>query len=1033
MKRACFVSLYLFIAAALFAQSDSGSVANQPNRLPRPIPDFRRLVPAGSVRKMRVRPSMSALHTPQSSAALNFAPVVDYNSGGESAQSVAVADLNADGKPDVVVANQSNGKVGILLGNGGGTFQPVVVYNSGEEAAQSVAVADVNGDGRLDLLVAGCASLNSSGGCASGVVSVLMGNGDGTFQAAVPYDSGGGGGAEAVAVADVNGDGRLDLVVANVCASVDSNGDCTIVNAVVSVLLGNGDGSFQTAITYASGGQLATSVALADLNGDGRLDIVVANDCPSHSPSDGPGDLCQFDQYSVVGVLLGNGDGTFQPAAVYNSGGYYSISAAVADLNGDGKPDLVVGNGIDFWPDFENGAVGVLLGNGDGTFQPPVPYIFAGDGSSAALADVNGDGKPDLLVAGFACGSCASGDSGLGVLSGNGDGTFQPALVFDSGGFPRSIAVADVNGDRRPDLIMANGGVGVLTNTTPWPTTTALATSSNPANFAQSLTFTASVTSRAGGSPTGTATFSDGSTPLGTSPINGGTATFSTAVLTVGLHSINAVYSGDSNFSGNSTSLNQIVNQAPTTLFVTSSVNPAGLVQPVTFTAMITPQYGGQASGIVTFKDGATTLGSRAVCGNAASLSTGNLAIGTHSISAVYSGDSNFTGSTSNTLSQVVTKAATTTTLLSSVNPSVQGKSVAFTATVSSLAGTPTGKVAYLNGTNVLATVTLTSGAARYTTSKLPPGSNSITAVYVGDSNNSGSTSAPVSQFVLAATTTTLTSSPNSSFYGQAVIFTAGVSSSIGAPPDGETVTFKQGTTVLGTGTLSGGMATLSNSTLAVGTRGITAVYAGDANFATSTSKSLSQVVAKAASTTTLTSSQNPSGFDQAVTFTATVAPQFSGTPTGTVSFYNGTTKLRTTILTGSSANYTTTNLASGTESITAVYNGSSSFTTSTSPALSQVVNQASTTTALASSLNPSTFGQSVSVMATVAPQFNGTVTGSVTFTDGITTLKTVNLSGGSAKYTTTTLATGAHNITATYDGSTSLSGSSAVLTQTVN
>src|ERR1035437_6279431 len=148
-------------------------------------------------------------------------------------------------------------------------------------------------------------------------------------------------------------------------------------------------------------------------------------------------------------------------------------------------------------------------------------------------------------------------------------------------------------------------------------------------------------------------------------------------------------------------------------------------------------------------------------------------------------------------LANATTTTTTTTALVSSMNPSVSGKPVAFTALVSSLAGTPTGRIKYLNGTTVLATLTLTAGSATYTTSKLPPGANSITAVYVGDSNNSGSTSAPVNQFVLEATTTTLSSSPNPSAYGQTVVFAAKVTSSIGTPPDGETVTFKQGATVL--------------------------------------------------------------------------------------------------------------------------------------------------------------------------------------------------------------------------------------------
>jgi photosystem II stability/assembly factor-like uncharacterized protein len=282
--------------------------------------------------------------------------------------------------------------------------------------------------------------------------------------------------------------------------------------------------------------------------------------------------------------------------------------------------------------------------------------------------------------------------------------------------------------------------------------------------------------------------------------------------------------------------------------------------------------------------------------------------------------------------------ATTTTSLVSSMNPSVQGKPVTFTAVVSSPTGTPTGKVEFLNGSTVLATPTITSGSAQYTTSKLQPGANSITAIYLGDSSHDSSTSPPVNQFVLAATTTTLTSSPNPSAYGQAVVFTAKVNSSIGAPPNGETVTFKKGTTVLGTGTLSGGSATFMTSALKVGTAAVAAVYGGDSKFATSTSKTLKQVVSKATTMTTLASSLNPSNVGQAVTFTARVVPQFSGTVTGTVTFYDGATVLKTGSLSGGKATLTTSKLTSGTHTITATYNGSTSFFGS-SASLTQTVN----------------------------------------------------------------------------------------------
>jgi len=288
------------------------------------------------------------------------------------------------------------------------------------------------------------------------------------------------------------------------------------------------------------------------------------------------------------------------------------------------------------------------------------------------------------------------------------------------------------------------------------------------------------------------------------------------------------------------------------------------------------------------------------------------------------------------------TAAATITALSSSVNPSVQGKSTTFTATVSlqSGPGTPAGSVTFRNGSAILATKTLSSGVATFASTTLPPGPNAITAIYGGGPGLMTSTSTPVNQFVQAATTSTLASSlPTQSVYGQAVVFSATVSSTVGAPPNGEMVNFEQGTNLLGTGTLSGGVATFSDATLPAGKQTIKAVYPGDGNFATSVSGPLVQTVAKASTTTSLTSSQNPSTYGQSVTFTATVTPQFIGTPTGAVAFYNGATKLGTVTLNNGVAAYTTSRLAVGTATITAQYLGFGSFSTSTSAPLSQIVN----------------------------------------------------------------------------------------------
>jgi hypothetical protein len=309
-------------------------------------------------------------------------------------------------------------------------FSQAVTYASGAtNNTYSVAVADVNGDGKLDLFVANGNQQDNS----DGSVGALLGNGDGTFQPAVTYDSGAAF-ADFVVITDVNGDGKPDIVVAN---TGKNNGE----DGSVGVMLGNGDGTFRTAVTYDSGGQGPVSVTVADVNLDGKPDLLVANGCFGISN-------CASGQ---VGVMLGNDDGTFQPVVTYGDGGLLPTQVAAADVNGDGKPDMLVAN---FYPySLEPNSVGVRLGNGDGTFQSEVFYGTGGTNgaTSVVAADVNLDGKLDLLFVTFG--------GGVGVLLGNGDGTFQPATTYASGGSNNGgpgLAVADVNGDGKPDLLVAN-------------------------------------------------------------------------------------------------------------------------------------------------------------------------------------------------------------------------------------------------------------------------------------------------------------------------------------------------------------------------------------------------------------------------------------------------------------------------------------------------------------------------------------------------------------------------------------------------
>jgi predicted secreted protein len=322
---------------------------------------------------------------------------------------------------------------------------------------------------------------------------------------------------------------------------------------------------------------------------------------------------------------------------------------------------------------------------------------------------------------------------------------------------------------------------------------------------------------------------------------------------------------------------------------------------------------------------------------------------------AVFSNTAGLTATTS-AATLTVKAVANTTTMLAlspkSSNPSVFGQAVTFTATVSAVApatGTPTGSVTLLDGSITLGTATLsTGGKATFTTRALPVGSHTITLSYGGDSNFITSTSTALTQAVNQdATTTTVAASANPSVSGQPITFTATVKAV--APGSGVptgTVTFFDGSTSLGPAQLldGSGHATISISTLAVGSHTITASYVGDSNFTVSVSPALTQTVNQAATKTTVTSSANPSGSGKPVTFTATVkavAPGI-GTPTGTVTFsINGTLQspVSLTVINGvDQATFTTAPLFAGTYTITAVYDGDSNFTTSTSAAFSQRV-----------------------------------------------------------------------------------------------
>lgn len=504
-----------------------------------------------------------------------------YGSGGYASDGVVVADLNGDGIPDLIVANACTSEnsyeectnqsplVSVLLGNGDGTFQPAITYNPGGYSyfylpSISVAVTDVDGDGNPDLVVAVSCQTED---CTSSAVSVLRGNGDGTFQPPVMYNAGGSffpgqtwmnSGGQWVAAGDLRGRGKPDVVLAIACQTEDCDGNPM---STVSVLLNNGDGTFQAPVAYSTGAWLADSIGVADLNGDGKLDVIVVDEeGPSGNGNGG------------ISVLLGNGDGTLQAPSTYDTGEIDSNGITIGDLNGDGAPDLVVGTKIFAWCWYDctpyEAPISIFLGNGDGTFQPAATLSTGGlYATSIGIADVDGDGTPDLVVAqlcawsdsGSQCVDFGGGAGQVAVLHGKGNGTFDSPKFYGTGGIDaESVAVVDLNHDGRPDMVLANqcalhgkgactngGTVGVLLNTFSAGTVTRVTSSLNPAHVNEPVTFMATMTSSLGIPDGELVTFYNGASEIGTGATSNDVANLTASFQASGKYTITAVYPGD--------------------------------------------------------------------------------------------------------------------------------------------------------------------------------------------------------------------------------------------------------------------------------------------------------------------------------------------------------------------------------------------------------------------------------------------------------------------------------------------------------
>jgi hypothetical protein len=703
--------------------------------------------------------------------------------------------------------------------------------------------------------------------------------------------------------------------------------------------------------------------------------------------------------------------------------------------------------------------------------QPAVPGSPGGAGSYnsftiAGTAKLNGGSSSDYTF------------TATGLLPGAGAITSTGGLAFKVSG-PSGFSYT------LPTTAWDPGESIKITVTPPGATTTHLTSSANPSVYGQPVTFTAAVTSSSANS-TGTTTSPavlgsvsftvDSNTPVN-EPVVNGQATYSTTSLSVGSHKIVATYNGTSIYAtSQDTIAAQVVNQDKTTTYLTYSGSFA-IGQPLTLSAYVSaasPGYG-RPTGTVTFLDGTSTLGSGAVSLPSTgsdlvtlSLATG-LPVGSHSLTAVYSGDTNFLTSTSSPpLVKTVALFPTTTMLKTSANPAKAGQSVTLTATIvlptsasTSTLPAPTGSVDFTDGTTDLGKVPLNgSTTVQFPTSFTAGGYHELKAVYSGDSTYSSSTGT-LGQAVSTPTTLQLSSSANSSVYGQKVTFTATVAPDPSSNPGTASsavlgyVSFTVDSNTPVNEPIVNGQAAYSTTSLSVGSHKIVASFAGTTLFAGSQDTIAAQVVNQDKTTTYLASSGSFL-IGQPLTLSAYVSPQSpgSGRPTGTVTFMDGTSTLGTgpVSLPATGSDLVTLSLATGlpagSHSLTAVYSGDTDFLGSTSsPPLVKTVALVPTTTRLTTSVNPVVAGNPVTLTATVTLPTSSTsstnklsipTTESVSFYDvtggGNMLLGTAPInSAGIAQLPTSFSLSESHMLKAVYAGDSIFGTSTGTLTESVS
>jgi hypothetical protein len=569
------------------------------------------------------------------------------------ASQTVVADVNGDGKPDLIQLTGDSLTIQVLLGNGNGTFQ-AAKFTTLPTFVHQFAVIDVNRDGKLDLVALG-----------DNQFTVLLGNGDGTFQAGkvtiVNVFT------TTMVVGDLNNDGFPDVIAGNEVFLGDGKGNFNLNGTLFSwnfeeaivdsyafrdfnndghndvVVLdgflqneirsfrntGNGTFVLMQTIQFPILPQGLGPIYVADLNNDGKLDILV------HVLSACPTGTCP----AAIMIALGNGDGTFQTPQVFNTAGL----AGLGDVNGDKKLDLIIATHNSTTGTYE---IDTYLNNGTGQFTSPKVNTTLQCNDFLA-ADLDGDRLSDLL--------CDT-PTGTEVALSKGDGTYIAGATTVNN--PSTIlALTDITRDGAKDAILeANDGSKIYTLANLSGTNVTPSTSPSSLLYRQPFVLSAAVapslTPNVSTAPGGTITFKDGSAVLGSAAVGANFA--DSGGMNVGTHTLTASYGGDNFFNPRAVTFTRTVAKAGSHTSLTSSLNPSPRGHAVTFTAKVSPQFAGTPGGKVTFKNGTTVLATVTLSSGKATFTTSTLPVGSHSITATFTGDGNFNSSASPVLTQKV-------------------------------------------------------------------------------------------------------------------------------------------------------------------------------------------------------------------------------------------------------------------------------------------------------------------------------------------------------------------------------------------